>query len=100
LYVQNGRSRYYLNFFFFYLNIRASGQSIKVAAQNVQITPAVGDIVTFSYERQPRPELPVNAKIYCIRRDLEWFDVVNQYQRDKVFVDSMLGILPFQFHLT
>jgi hypothetical protein len=61
-----------------------------VPPENIQIPPpAMGDIVTFSYESQSRREVPINATIYRVRRDIAWLDVVNQYRRDEPHSGSM-----------
>ena len=42
----------------------------------------VGDVVSFSYERNPKTELPYNPKIVRIRTDLAWEDVVQNSLKD------------------
>jgi hypothetical protein len=54
-----------------------------VPAQSILIpTPAVGDVVSFSYEGNARREMPVSPKIYRIRTDLSWDDVVHNVVKD------------------
>jgi hypothetical protein len=38
--------------------------------------PRVGDVVSFSYERHARKEEPYNPKIFRIRTDVLWEDLV------------------------
>jgi hypothetical protein len=48
-------------------------------------TPAlrVGDVVSFSYERNPKTDMPYNPKIVRIRTDLVWEDVIQSSHNDK-----------------
>ena len=36
---------------------------------------SVGDVVSFSYERNPKTDMPYNPKIVRIRSDVAWEDV-------------------------
>jgi hypothetical protein len=49
------------------------------------LTPAlrVGDVVTFSYERNPKTEMPYNPKIVRIRTDVVWEDVLRSNFNEK-----------------
>lgn len=39
----------------------------------------LGDIVTFSYERHARREVPVDAKVVRVRNDVVWEDIVRDH---------------------
>eukprot|EP00026_Physarum_polycephalum_P002627 Phypoly_transcript_02635.p1 GENE.Phypoly_transcript_02635~~Phypoly_transcript_02635.p1 ORF type:complete len:741 (+),score=93.71 Phypoly_transcript_02635:157-2379(+) len=58
-------------------------RTFTVPAQNVLIpTPKIGDVVTFSFDRSSRRELPVNPTITRVRTDLSWDDVLYTYWRE------------------
>ena len=46
-------------------------------------TPTVGEIVSFSYESNARRELPQSPKIFSVRTDLEWDDVVRNFYTEQ-----------------
>jgi hypothetical protein len=49
-----------------------------VAAHCVHIpNPAIGDIVSFSYDNFSRGDLPANPVIYRVRSDLLWDDIMD-----------------------
>jgi hypothetical protein len=57
---------------------------LEVPLKDVKIpTLSVGDVVTFSYEINSRVDIPLNPKIYRIRSDVGWDDLVQSYSRDK-----------------
>jgi hypothetical protein len=57
-----------------------NGKAFEVPSYDISIpTPKVGDIVSFSSESQARRELPVSPKIYKIRTDVSWADVLLSY---------------------
>lgn len=45
-------------------------------------TPSIGDIVSFSYENY-RNGIPVNPKIFRVRTDLSWENVVHNSNFEK-----------------
>ena len=45
--------------------------------------PIAGDIVSFSYENFARSAIPIKPKIFRIRKDVNWKDVVNSYNHDQ-----------------
>lgn len=53
-------------------------------------TPKVGEIVTFSYEMNSRRDMPINPKIYRVRTDVVWDDMVLSAAREK---QSLGGII-------
>jgi hypothetical protein len=56
---------------------RPHGDTFSVPAENVDVPDlAVGDVVSFAYENYARRDLPMNPKIYRIRTDLSWQEVV------------------------
>eukprot|EP00026_Physarum_polycephalum_P000178 Phypoly_transcript_00178.p1 GENE.Phypoly_transcript_00178~~Phypoly_transcript_00178.p1 ORF type:complete len:1068 (-),score=137.60 Phypoly_transcript_00178:3031-5769(-) len=61
-----------------------NGVTFHVPNENVQVSNvSVGDIVTFSYENQAKKDIPTNPKIYRIRNDVSWKDVVHLFYKDK-----------------
>lgn len=75
-----------INIFFY----RPSGKTFEVAADDVLIsTPSMGDIISFSFESNSRRELPVNPKIFRVRDDLSWSDVVSNFQKDRQYLNGM-----------
>jgi hypothetical protein len=64
-------------------HIRPTGTEFSVPATDVEIpTPRIGEVVTFSYETMARRDVPTNPRIYRIRKDLSWEDVVANYLRE------------------
>ena len=60
-------------------------------AEDVHVpTLAVGDVVSFSYENYARRDLPVNPKIYRVRTDLSWQEVVYSSVKEEKFLTGML----------
>lgn len=51
--------------------------------------PAIGDVVTFSFESQARKDIPVNPVVYRIRSDVAWEDIVNNFLKEKKLSNSM-----------
>lgn len=45
--------------------------------------PKIGDIVSFSYEIHARRDLPVSPKVYRVRTDVTWEDLVLGEFREK-----------------
>lgn len=49
-------------------------------SQNVLIpTPDVGEVVSFFYETNARREKPVNPRVYRVRADISWEEVVYNF---------------------
>lgn len=73
-------------FLFFSLpSHRPRGDVFSVPFQNLQIREEkvqVGDIVSFSYDSFSRRSIPINVKIFRIRKDLEWEQVIESYRKD------------------
>ena len=46
------------------------------------VDPKKGDVVTFSFETYSRSTVPVRPKIFRIRTDVNWEDVVRSYIKD------------------
>ena len=57
---------------------RPDSRTLTVHMSNVQLSSSLqrGDIVSFSYEKLSKTSLPVDPKIYKIRRDISWTDVI------------------------
>jgi hypothetical protein len=63
---------------------------VTVPRENVQVTKmAIGDVVTFSFENYARRDLPVSPKIYRIRTDVSWDDVVHSYVKEKQYLTGI-----------
>lgn len=60
------------------LLIRPTGSIFSVEKQEVPVGTKVGDIVTFSYGYFSCGK-PVEPKVYKVRSDLEWVDVLFSY---------------------
>jgi hypothetical protein len=55
-----------------------------VPTQDVHIpTPSIGAVVTFSYESHSRRDEVVNPKIFRIREDVSWEEVVENYATER-----------------
>ena len=68
---------------------RPDGKAFKVLAEDVQIpAPHVGEIVSYSYEGHNARDLPVSPKIFRIRKDLLWLDVVLNFRRERKFLNG------------
>ena len=50
--------------------------------------PLEGDVVSFSYDHQARIEIPTNPKVYRIRDDLTWQDVLESIPSSQ-FINGM-----------
>jgi hypothetical protein len=66
-----------------YYFLRPEGESFKVKLESVLLSPPtplqIGDVVTFSYDNYTRYSLPVDPKIYRVRPDLDWKDVLRNF---------------------
>lgn len=47
-----------------------------------------GDVVTFAYDDYSRRSLPVNPKVYRIRDDLSWEEVLENYAAENTGPES------------
>lgn len=56
-------------------------------------SPKLGDVVTFSYESNIRRDIPVHPKIYRIRTDISWEEVMYNSLQDNKYLNSKLVIL-------
>ena len=45
-------------------------------------TPKKGDVVTFSFETYSRNPIPVRPKIFRVRTDVFWEDIVRTHVKD------------------
>lgn len=69
---------------------RPHGATFSVPPENIEVpTLAVGDVVSFSYENIARRDLPVNPKIYRVRTDLSWQEVVYSSVKEEKFLSGM-----------
>jgi hypothetical protein len=62
--------------------------------------PSIGDVVTFSFDNYARRDLPVNPKIYRVRTDISWDDVIHNYAKEKHYVSGMIVNTSFYILLT
>jgi hypothetical protein len=71
-------------------SIRPDGSMLSVPSESVIIpTPTVGDIVTFSFDTTSRRDLPFNPKIFRIRTDISWDDILRSYFKEKQYLSGM-----------
>lgn len=75
---------------------RPSGQSFVVPRHNVHVVPfpSNGDIVSFSFKIDSRKELPVDAEIIRVRRDVSWEDVISSHSSD---INGIIFLLVYDF---
>lgn len=61
-------------------------------AENVttQTWPAVGDVVSFSFESHARRDVPVLPSVFRIRTDLSWEDVLRNFEEDQEFQSGII----------
>lgn len=45
--------------------------------------PQTGEVVTFSYDTMARRDIPTSPRIFRIRKDVSWEEVVQNYSREK-----------------
>ena len=70
---------------------RPNGITVTVPTEDVLIPkPTIGDIVTFSFDANARRDVPTNPKIFRVRSDVVWDDLVRNSRMDKQRVDGML----------
>eukprot|EP00026_Physarum_polycephalum_P003234 Phypoly_transcript_03244.p1 GENE.Phypoly_transcript_03244~~Phypoly_transcript_03244.p1 ORF type:complete len:742 (+),score=88.29 Phypoly_transcript_03244:221-2446(+) len=48
----------------------------------------IGDVVTFAHDTSARREVPLNPKIVRLRHDLSWQDVLNNYHKDRSYLNE------------
>jgi len=68
-----------------FFNDSPHGQTFNVTAPSILLPspPPVGAIVSFSFDNAARRDVPVNPKVYRVRRDVAWEEVVQNALRDK-----------------
>jgi hypothetical protein len=72
---------------------RPNGVTFVVPPEDVLIAkPAVGDVVSFSFESHNRRDVPVGPKIYRIRTDVSWEDLVRNTLKDNKSLNGTLGV--------
>jgi hypothetical protein len=63
-----------------------------VPHSDVQIPmPKIGDVVSFSSDTTARAEMPVNPKIYRVRTDISWEEVLANHVKEQQFLNSTYG---------
>lgn len=79
------------------INYRPTGQLMTVPSKDVEEgvekEMKAGDIVSFSYEASSRRDVPSGIKVFRIRLDLSWEDVIINHSRDSGTFISFLFIL-------
>jgi DNA ligase-1 len=57
------------------------GKSLLVPSYNVELPepPKPGDVISFNYETYSSKDLPANPKIYRIRKDVVWDDILEDF---------------------
>ena len=69
---------------------RPNGITFLVTKEKVEVSNiSVGDIVTFSYENNAKRDVPANPRIFRIRTDLLWKDVVQLFYKEKRHLNGM-----------
>ena len=96
---RNERGRNTADTHFLFLSFaRPSGEIFKVPTHSVHIpTPAVGEIVTFSYDNLARRNIPVNPEIFRKRPDVRWEEVVLNSQAHHVQGILLIFLFSFSF---
>eukprot|EP00026_Physarum_polycephalum_P003063 Phypoly_transcript_03072.p1 GENE.Phypoly_transcript_03072~~Phypoly_transcript_03072.p1 ORF type:complete len:815 (+),score=91.36 Phypoly_transcript_03072:101-2545(+) len=76
-----------------------SGKVVVVPPANVEIpSPEIGAIVTFSYEKHSQKDILQNPKIYRLRHDLSWQDVLRNSHKDRRYLSSYSYSKSFNVH--
>jgi hypothetical protein len=60
-------------------------------------TPKIGQVVTFSYETMARRDVPTNPKIYRVRDDVDWNDLVHNFYKEKKVLNGTSSYSLFFF---
>jgi hypothetical protein len=73
---------------------RPTGKSFLVPSYNVELAEPVkpGDIISFNYETYLSNEVPVNPKIYRIRKDVVWEDILDDATQTQPQPQELNGI--------
>ena len=73
---------------------RSSGLVFDVPHTDILIPmPSIGDVVSFSYDAHSRRDIPVNPKIFKVRTDISWEEVVQAEHEAKQYA----GLPTFSF---
>lgn len=77
---------------------RANGTIFKVGNENILVNKiSTGDVVTFAFNGYYKNEIPVGPKIYRIRTDLSWGDVISNYEKEKRQLNGTFNFFYFFF---
>ena len=75
-----------------------NGESFIVPPQNVLVSaPHIGAVVSFSFETHWRRDVPLGPKIFRIRTDVTWEDVVTTHRRgwrQRYLTPTVKGAIP------
>jgi hypothetical protein len=69
------------------VNDRPDVTEMIVPIENIRCSPKVGEIVTFSYEVGARRSQPSDLKVYRIRKDISWDDVLRNFSSENKPLD-------------
>jgi hypothetical protein len=75
---------------FTFILFSPEGQEFSIPTEDVRIrTPAVGDVVSFTFESYARRDVPARPTIYRIRTDVSWEDVVHNFYQETKYLHGM-----------
>ena len=89
---------HYFIYSFITILFRPNGKSLIIPPHKVLINTQVGEVVSFSYESYLLHALPVHPKIYRVRHDISWEDVLNSFHADQKYLKGIFS-LSFNFSL-
>lgn len=89
---------YFLPFILHFLLInffRPDGNIFSTSPENYSSiqTPHVGDIVSFTYENFTRSSIPIKPKIFRIRKDVNWKDIILAHHQDEKYKSMTIYII-------
>lgn len=61
--------------------------------------PKEGDVVTFTYQSYSRYSVPIQPKIYRIREDVAWEDVVRDFASKSVQGNIFSGMCLYSYYV-
>lgn len=79
------------------INFRPDSSLFTVGKENILLDSALrkGNVVSFSFENYTRNSAPVNPKVYRIREDISWEEVISNHLREIQNTDALSGISSF-----
>jgi hypothetical protein len=68
---------------------RPDGSLVIIPPENVLIPlPPIGTIVSFSFETLARRDTPVSPKIFRVRTDLNWDNVISNFRQESISLNG------------